>query len=349
MTSVRVRHLVLLLILGLFALLLLGAPPAMAENAESVKVRIDHFTHSGCVVDGKRLMPAFASDGGAAFFWLPRQRQSCLDTIKRSLHGCERATSFATNTDAEKYPACLSEFAAEAGSCRVHYELESGKCRQGPESQANSEKEQQELFKPFGPNWMVVDNQLCQVYVNDPGESAIWTGDCVDGKASGEGQLVLHSSKGKAVYTGNMKNGKTQGRGTYLSPDGHRYEGDLRNNERHGRGTYTWPAGHRYEGDWRNGKRHGRGTYTWPAGHRYVGEFRNNEETGQAIFSHASGFRYEGMFRKSKPHGYGILTTPDGEVIQGNWNNGCFEDRGGHWAPGGRSVWLNTTREACGF
>ena len=145
MTNVRVRHLVLLLILGLAALFLLGAPPAAAENAESVEVRIDHFTHSGCVVDGKRLKPAFASDGGAASFWLPRQRQSCLDTIKRSLHVCERATSFATNTDAEKYPSCLSEFAAEAGSCRVHYELESGKCRQGPESQASSEQERQEF------------------------------------------------------------------------------------------------------------------------------------------------------------------------------------------------------------
>ena len=76
---------------------------------------------------------------------MPRQRQSCLDTIKRSQHGCERATSFATNTDAEKYPACLSEFTAEAGSCLAHYEGESGKCRQGPQSQASSEKERQEF------------------------------------------------------------------------------------------------------------------------------------------------------------------------------------------------------------
>ncbi len=145
MTKIHVRHLVLLLIFGLSALSLIRPPVAEAENAVNVKVRIDHYTHSGCMVGGERLKPPFASDGGAAFFWLPRQRQSCLDTIKRFLHWCKRATSFATNTDDEKYPGCLPVFAAESGSCISHYNLEKQKCDQGPESHAGSEKEQQEL------------------------------------------------------------------------------------------------------------------------------------------------------------------------------------------------------------
>ena len=58
-------------------------------------------------------------------------------------------------------------------------------------------------IEPFGFGWIVVENQPCQVWYADPEqkvETATWTGTCIDGKASGEGELNFDRGKfiGKA-------------------------------------------------------------------------------------------------------------------------------------------------------
>ena len=142
-----------------------------------------------------------------------------------------------------------------------------------------SAKEATAPLKPFGPNWIIAENQPCQKWNPRPvpGETFTWSGACVDGKVSGQGRGVWHLPDGRqSVYEGSVREGKEHGQGTLNHSHGSRYEGEWRNGKRHGYGTSTWPDGDRYEGEWRNGKRHGYGTYTWSDGDRYEGEWRNN-------------------------------------------------------------------------
>ena len=77
-------------------------------------------------------------------------------------------------------------------------------------------------IEPFGPNWIVAENQPCQLrnLYPEPGEIVTWTGPCVDGKASGEGRYVWRTSEGVAKYEGSMRDGNSHGHGTYTYPDG---------------------------------------------------------------------------------------------------------------------------------
>ena len=131
-------------------------------------------------------------------------------------------------------------------------------------------------LRPVGPNWSVTQNQPCHVW-NDGQrgqEPFIWWGDCVDGKASGEGRLIWHTRYGRHVYEGNMVAGKQHGHGTLLRSDAARYEGEWQEGKRHGIGIYTWAAGHRYEGGWRDDRPHGFGTATFADGDVHQGEWR---------------------------------------------------------------------------
>ncbi len=54
------------------------------------------------------------------------------------------------------------------------------------------------MLKPFGPNWSITENQPCQVWnhSNRDYEPFARSGGCVDGKASGEGQLTYRGGAG---------------------------------------------------------------------------------------------------------------------------------------------------------
>ena len=100
-------------------------------------------------------------------------------------------------------------------------------------------------LEPFGPDWIIAENQPCQ-RVNShptPGETYTWSGECVDGKVSGEGRGVWHLPDGRqTVYEGSMRDGKRHGQWTVTSTKGFRYfryEGEYRDDKRHGQGTVT--------------------------------------------------------------------------------------------------------------
>ena len=129
----------------------------------------------------------------------------------------------------------------------------------------------------FGPNWIIAENQPCQLYnpEPEPAETVTWSGGCVDGKASGEGRWVWRSSEGNSVYDGGVREGKAHGYGTFTTADGDRYEGKWRNDEPHGHGIHVYSDGSRYEGEWRNGQPNRFGTFIWPDGERHEGEWRD--------------------------------------------------------------------------
>ncbi len=108
----------------------------------------------------------------------------------------------------------------------------------------------------FGPDWIIAENQPCQLWDASGvsgDEIVTWSGDCIDGKASGQGRAVWRTPRGVHVSEGSFRDGKKHGHGTYVWPDGGRYEGEYRNGRPHGSGSYATASGDRYEGNWTNG------------------------------------------------------------------------------------------------
>ena len=167
--------------------------------------------------------------------------------------------------DADAAKALMA--AAEAADVAAERKRLEEKRKQEDASQAASVAP----LMPFGPNWIVVENQPCQIYkaFPEPGESVTWTGACVEDKGSGYGRLVWRGDYGEVIYEGELRAGKVTGYGTNIWPNGDRYEGEWQDNKIHGQGTLTWPDGSRYNGEWRDDKRHGSGAETSPDGSRY--------------------------------------------------------------------------------
>ncbi len=91
-------------------------------------------------------------------------------------------------------------------------------------------------MEPFGPNWVVAENQPCQQFDRSlkpgktPSYTYTWSGGCVDGKLSGKGRWVIQFHSGyQKVYEGSMRAGKHHGQGTMTLSDGDRYVGEWRN------------------------------------------------------------------------------------------------------------------------
>lgn len=89
-------------------------------------------------------------------------------------------------------------------------------------------------------------NQSC--YVDDYYIRGVYTGDCVDGKAHGQGE-----SKGINHYKGYFVKGEKEGKGIYTWADGDKYEGEWHRDRRDGKGIYTYRNGSKYDGGWHGG------------------------------------------------------------------------------------------------
>ena len=330
---------------------------AASFEVAAQEIVINHYTHRGCVtVSGEWLLPDYAAQGDIAR--IPEgSHWDCERVVNSAIQSCEWAVEAPLSSQNEQHPECLAVFAAEVDHCIAHYENERLKCTGSADA-----------IEPLGPNWIVTENQPCQLYnpEPEPGETVTWSGGCADGKATGEGRIVWRGSYGESVYEGTMHNGKVHGYGTYAYSSGNRYqgefrdgkahgigigafsgggryEGEWRNGERHGQGTYTWFDGSRYQGEWRNGERHGQGTYIYPDGSRYQGEFRGGQRQGHGTYVWPDGSRYQGEYRNNKPNGYGTYTGNGIVLYQGQWRDGCSG------RDGDNLVWLDTTRAACGF
>ena len=198
-------------------------------------------------------------------------------------------------------------------------------------------------MKPFGLDWIVADNQLCQLFFPGlPADSTVsWTGECVDGKAHGEGRIDARGSWGYGTSVGTVREGRRHGRGVTTYADGSRYEGDFVDGKEHGRGAMTWANGNRYEGDFVDGERAGRGVFTWADGGRYEGDFVDGERTGHGAITWANGNRYEGDFVDGKQHGQGVFSWANGDRHEGNFvdgdrhGQGAFTGANGDYYEGG--------------
>ena len=101
-----------------------------------------------------------------------------------------------------------------------------------------------------------------------------WSGDCVDGKASGNGLMeVFIDGLPFSTYEGEYRDGKAEGYGVLNTPGAARYEGEFKNNNLHGHGAIISPDGKRMEGDYVNGMPDGTIVITSPDGTKVEMEF----------------------------------------------------------------------------
>ena len=127
--------------------------------------------------------------------------------------------------------------------------------------------------------WVLDPSRECYIWSSNFGfeylTNVSWSGDCVNGMASGEGKLTLEFEDKAANLSeeGIFKEGKLDGKGIYVSSDGDKYEGAWKAGYEHGYGEYIYSKGYRYEGEWKEGLWHGQGTYIDVAGNRYEGEW----------------------------------------------------------------------------
>jgi hypothetical protein len=99
-------------------------------------------------------------------------------------------------------------------------------------------------------SWVDLANMPgCSVWNDNPQEDerAVWTGDCTDGRASGEGTLtwlyMVDGEPRQALYQGTYKDGRE-----------------------HGYGVFNWPGGDFYDGMWKDGRLHGEGKFSFADG-----------------------------------------------------------------------------------
>ena len=186
-----------------------------------------------------------------------------------------------------------------------------------------------EVSDPFGPVWLKTANQECTVRMSrhEAGvTTATWSGDCLGGKASGPGRMVIKSTLGEWEFDGKMGNGMLHGRSRMKIVSGpmkgSRYDGEWKNSKYHGHGILTLPDGSRYVGEWDNGGYHGFGELTFPDGTRYEGEWRHRARHGLGKLVFPNRGSYEGGWRNDVWHGLRKLTFPDGGYYEGKFVDG---------------------------
>lgn len=174
----------------------------------------------------------------------------------------------------------------------------------------------------------------CQVWTDkiDPaGEVVSWNGQCVGGKANGEGTLSWFRG-GKLVgrYQGGMAYGKLHGAGIlhYTAKDGYnRYEGDFVNGELSGQLAYEGVNGDHFEGTVEQDGKKGQGVFVDADGNWYKGELQDGLYHGKGVLVMKKGGSLEGHFVAGKAHGKGIYSAPDGVLYQANFVEGKLDGK----------------------
>jgi hypothetical protein len=87
---------------------------------------------------------------------------------------------------------------------------------------------------PAPPGWITATNQPCKIWNPEPqtNESVTWSGQCVDGLASGRGILRwTENGMPDIEFDGEYANGKRNGPGALITPDGQRTVGEWRDDQ----------------------------------------------------------------------------------------------------------------------
>ncbi len=151
--------------------------------------------------------------------------------------------------------------------------------------------------------WMVEKDGECKVFTsyNHLNRNFEWSGDCLDGFAHGQGELIVFDGNRKYFrFEGTLTKGKSEGPGKlFFYLDGDTYEGTFKNHQLHGYGHFYNDDGDHYEGYFEKGLRSGKGTNWYEPENpkfKYVGDWKNNMKNGFGTIYYRNGTVKSGYF-----------------------------------------------------
>ena len=103
------------------------------------------------------------------------------------------------------------------------------------------------------------------------------------------------------------------------------FKGRVTNDLLSGSGIFEFYNGNFYSGQLKNGLREGRGFFTDINLIVYYGEWKNNVKEGRGIEKYANSSIYCGYFAAGHKHGRGVLFDTIGNIYDGEWENGTFQ------------------------
>jgi hypothetical protein len=186
-----------------------------------------------------------------------------------------------------------------------------------------------------------------------------YTGEIVDGKPNGTGELSSSSEKS----SGEFKNGLMHGQVTHTYKSGKKRIGEFRKGKPWN--VKSFDKNGNIENEWVNGKKLKRtpndltlvepqketgilylkkvnGKIGWfesgdaQKHFKYTGEIFDGKPNGQGTYTSPGGRMYVGEWKDGKQNGQGTGTFPDGRMYVGEWKNGKQNGQGTYISPDGR-------------
>ena len=156
-----------------------------------------------------------------------------------------------------------------------------------------------------------------------------WDGDCIDGRANGEGSLSWFADGGlQGRYRGNMALGRPHGHGVLylLAEKGYnRFDADFISGELEGRLLYVGADGDRFEGTVSNDGALATGVFEDGNGEQYEGALKDGLYSGEGVLIPTEGGVLEANFVAGKAQGKGVYSADDGSVWQVNFVDGLLD------------------------
>ena len=154
--------------------------------------------------------------------------------------------------------------------------------------------------------WVTDTTNGCACYTSENAahRNANWTGECIDGKMSGLGTLIMYEA-GLELYrfNGQLKEGRANGPGRIImNMDGDIYEGVYKDGKLQGYGYVHNDDGDRFHGQFNNGERHGAGTFFYEPDHEI--------------------FKFEGLWKNNLRNGPGKVFYSNGKIEDVHYENG---------------------------
>lgn len=285
--------------------------------------------------------------------------EQCLETIKRKIVGCEANTTFASNTENERYPGCGQVFEEQAHACTLFYHQEKAKC----DAYAPEGAVQEALIAGFRFSCDTPDGKTVKPAFGDiPG---VYFLD-MPGQRDQCIETVKRKIAGCEVNTGFASNTEAE-----------RYPGCEQTFEKQAQACVAFyreemakcdigsadagtpgeadanlgqecpdldwgdDAAHTFtdcNGPVKDGKRHGHWVLRSVDGSIHEGPFVNGKQHGRWFDRHADGFSAEGPMVDGKSQGHWVLRYADGSVHEGPAVDGKMH---GHWVEraASGSVW----------
>jgi hypothetical protein len=128
--------------------------------------------------------------------------------------------------------------------------------------------------------------------------------------------------------------------------NGTKYVGQVQNNLPHGQGIF-YGKDTIYEGEFKLGKFNGRGTLDG-TNSKCEGTFKENQLEGKASCLYRPGrATYEGDFKQGLRSGNGLMVYENGDIYDGEWNDGLMHGVGTYKFLNSRSFTCNWVKDRC--